>query len=76
LADDNKTLFCAHKYKTLTMNSLTAGNISSALCSIILATLVARECTMLCNHTTQSSYVLWAAKEFVYMNPSDIASYF
>jgi hypothetical protein len=41
---DNKILVCAHKHKTLTMLSLTAGNISSSLCSRILGIPVAREC--------------------------------
>jgi hypothetical protein len=40
---------CAHKHETLTILSLTAGNVSSALCSTNLATLVARECSIFSN---------------------------
>jgi hypothetical protein len=48
----NKILVCAHKHETLTMLSLTAGNVSSALCSTILEILVARECRIFCNIET------------------------
>jgi hypothetical protein len=40
---------CEHKDKTLTMLSLTAGNISSALCIRILSIPVARECRIFHN---------------------------
>jgi hypothetical protein len=43
LTDDNKIPVCAHKQEIPTMLSLTAGNVSSDLCSTILGTLVARE---------------------------------
>jgi hypothetical protein len=74
--DNNKTLFYAQKHKTLTMLSLTTGNISLALCSTILAALVARECRIFHNPKTFLSHiVLWVANEFTYKNPTDIASY-
>jgi hypothetical protein len=44
--------FCTHKHKTLTILSLTAGNISSALCSRILGIPVARECRIFHNLKT------------------------
>jgi hypothetical protein len=37
------------KHETLTMLSLTAGNVSSALGSTILSALVARECRICCH---------------------------
>jgi hypothetical protein len=43
LTYNNKILVCAYKHETLTMLSLTAGNVTSALCTTILGTLVARE---------------------------------
>jgi hypothetical protein len=46
--ENNKILVFAHKHKTLKMLSLTAGNVPSALCRTILATLVARECRIFC----------------------------
>jgi hypothetical protein len=52
LTDDNKTFVCVHKHKTLTIVSLTAGNISSALCSTILGIPVARECRIFHNLET------------------------
>jgi hypothetical protein len=56
-------------HKTLTMPSFTVGNISSALSSIIVGTLVVRECRIFCNLETCD--ILWVAKEFAYKNPSD-----
>jgi hypothetical protein len=47
LTYDNKTLVCAHKHKTFTTLSFTAGNVSLALCSTILGILVAREWNLL-----------------------------
>jgi hypothetical protein len=41
--DDNKTLFCAHTHKVLTMTCLAARHISSALCATILGIPVAGE---------------------------------
>jgi hypothetical protein len=70
--------FCAHKHKTLTILSLTAENVSSALCSRILGIPVARECRIF--HNLETIFIthdaLWAANELIYKNPSDIASYF
>jgi hypothetical protein len=37
------------KHETLTVVSLTEGNVSSALCSTILSALVARECRICCH---------------------------
>jgi hypothetical protein len=70
LTDDNEILSCAHEHKTLTMSSFTVGNISSAICTTILGTLVSRECRIFCN--LETSDILWVAKEFAYKNPSDI----
>jgi hypothetical protein len=48
------------------MLSLTAGNISSALCSRILGFPVARECTIFDNlDTFFIAYVLWVANELI-----------
>jgi hypothetical protein len=44
--------FCAHTHKTLTILSLTAGNISSAFCSRVLDIPVARECRIFQNLET------------------------
>jgi hypothetical protein len=55
---------CEHKHKTLTMLSLTAGNVSSALCSRILSIPVARKCKIFHNLGTFLSHaVLWVANE-------------
>jgi hypothetical protein len=52
------------------MLSFTVGNIPSALCSTILATLVARECGIFCNLETYLPYhILWGSVEFAYKNP-------
>jgi hypothetical protein len=42
MTDENKTFAHVHKHRTLTIISLTAGNISSPLCSRILSIPVAR----------------------------------
>jgi hypothetical protein len=52
LTYDNNILVCAHKNEIFTMLSLTSGNVSSALCSIIHGTLLARECTNFCKLET------------------------
>jgi hypothetical protein len=70
-ADDNKILFCAHMQKTLTMLSLTAGNVSSILCSTSLGIPVARECRQF--HSLETSLITHVRNEFTYKNPSDIA---
>jgi hypothetical protein len=38
-----------YKHETLTMLSITTGNVSSALCSSVLSALVARECRICCH---------------------------
>jgi hypothetical protein len=69
--------FCTHKHKTFTILSLTAGNVSSTLCSRIIGIPVARECRIFHNLETFITHdALWAANELIYKNPSDIASYF
>jgi hypothetical protein len=56
---------------------LTAGNISSALCSRILGTPVAKECTIFHNlKTLFIAYILWVANELIYKNTSETASHF
>jgi hypothetical protein len=60
LTCNNKFLVCAHKNKTLKMLSLTAENVSSALCSTINGTLLARERRNFCNLETCLSHdILW-----------------
>jgi hypothetical protein len=56
LTYNNKILVCAHTHETLTMLSLTAGNVSSALCSTNLATLIARQCRIFSNLETCISH--------------------
>jgi hypothetical protein len=51
--------FVVQKHKTLTTVSLRAGNISSALCSTILGTLVGRECRIICNLETCLSLIMF-----------------
>jgi hypothetical protein len=53
-----KTLFHAPKYKTLTMCSLQAGNISSTLCSIILGTFDVSDMGLLSMLKTCSSHMM------------------
>jgi hypothetical protein len=74
LGDENWYIikfFCAHKHKTLTILSLTAGNISSALCSRILGIPVAREWRMFHNskaffcHTFCGLQVNWFTRILV-----------
>jgi hypothetical protein len=58
----------------LTILSVTAGNVSSALCSRILGIPVARERRIF--HNLENLSYLWVADELIYKNPSDTASYF
>jgi hypothetical protein len=51
----DKFIFHAQKYKTLTANSLQVGNISSALCSIILGTFAAIDMGLFCMLKTCSA---------------------
>jgi hypothetical protein len=49
MQQDLRKFFCSHKHRMLTTISLKAGNISFALCGIVFAILVARECRVLRN---------------------------
>jgi hypothetical protein len=74
---NNKIPVCAHKHKTLKILSLTTGNVSLALCSTILATLVARECRTFCNlETYQMINILWGSLELAHNGPSNLNSRF
>jgi hypothetical protein len=63
--------FCPHKHKTLTILSLTAGIISSALCNRILGIPVAKECRNF--HNLETFFI---TRFVCCKNPSDRASYF
>jgi hypothetical protein len=76
--EDKKMLFFPHMHKTLTVLSLKDGNISSALSSIILGTLVARDRKTLYKPMTHSSHIMFCGLQTNVLcnNPSDTASYF
>jgi hypothetical protein len=76
VTDENNTFVHVHKQGTLNILSLTAGNISSPLCSRILTIPVARESIIFHNLETSFRHDAFCiANELIYKNPSDIASY-
>jgi len=51
-------LFYVHKHKTLTKPFFRAGNMCSALSSMIFGSLLGSDCTVFCKHDDSSSHML------------------